>query len=724
MPDLHLSLSYHSLLLGAAAVAAFVLAWFVYRITVPPVSSRLRWLLTVVRWLALFLLILFVGEPLLSLLNRTTLPPTTMVLVDNSRSMTMKDGSGERETVLKNLVSSGNIGGIASAGAIRHALFATKARVLESFTADSLTLAGKGTDIAAALKEIKTLSATNNIQAVVLVTDGNVTVGSSPLYEAEELSLPVFTIGIGDTSEQRDVLVRKVLTNSITYVGNNVPVQVTLKSSGFNGERVEVTLNGAEGELDRKIVTLQNGTREYSVPLSMTPRQEGTQKFTVDVSRLKDELTYENNRHSFFTKVLKSKMRVALIAGAPSPDVAFVRRALESDPNIEVRTFIEREGGQLYEGALTSAILREAECLVLIGFPEAQSPASAVAAIAEAAGNGTPVFFLVSRRLDLAKLRALEPSLPFSVQGMSTDESQAFITVPDAQRNNALLKLSTSDGTDQWTQLAPVFKLQANFRAKPEAEVLATTRIQNFATAEPFLLSRNINRRKSLAILGYGIWRWTMLADNTSGSNTLLEEFLSNAVRWLTTREDDRRVRVQPVRETFGGTEPVEFAAQVYDENYRPVDNADVTVSMRQSGASGDAQDEMKLSPVGNGQYEGSLDFLNEGDYRYSATARVNGDVAGEDNGTFSVGGLNIEFLETRMNKELLQQIASRTGGAYYSPGDVASLASDIAALPGFKPRESVQSEDIELWNKSWMLGLVVGLFSLEWFVRKRNGML
>ena len=724
MPDLHLSLSYHSLFLGAAAVLAFLLAWFVYRITVPAVSGGLRWLLTIVRWLALFLLLLFLGEPLLSLLDRTVQPPTTLILVDNSRSMTMKDRSGDRQAVLSSLLASNQLGELSSGGDVRHALFSTKTKLLESFSPDSLTLTGEGTDIASALKETKAFSATTNIQAVVLITDGNVTVGSSPVYEAEELGLPVFTIGIGDTSEQRDVLVRKVLTNSITYVGNTVPVQVTLKSSGFNGERVEVTLRDAESVLDRKVVTLQSGTREYAVPLSMTPQKEGTQKFTVDVSRLNDELTYENNRHSFFTKVLKSKMRVALVAGAPSPDVAFVRRTLSSDPNVEVRTFIERGGGQFYEGTLTAAALQEAECVVLIGFPATQSSASAVTAVAEAANNGKPVLFVSSRTIDIPKLRQLEPHLPFSVQGGSTDEYQAFIAIPEAQRNNALLKLSKNENLDAWSSLPPIFRMQTVFRAKPETEILATTRIQNVATNDPFLVSRNVNRRKSLALLGYGVWRWTMLFDPASGVETLLEEFLGNAVRWLTTREDDRRVRVQPVRETFGGRERVEFTAQVYDENYKPIDNAEVAVNIRRASPTGDTQHEVTLSTAGNGQYEGALDILDEGDYRYTASVRVNSNTAGADSGTFSVGGLNVEFQDTRMNKELLEQISARTGGTYHTPGSVNTLASDIAALPAFKPREVVRSEDIELWNRSWMLGLIVGLFSVEWFVRKRNGML
>ena len=83
-----------------------------------------------------------------------------------------------------------------------------------------------------------------------------------------------------------------------------------------------------------------------------------------------------------------------------------------------------------------------------------------------------------------------------------------------------------------------------------------------------------------------------------------------------------------------------------------------------------------------------------------------------------------MEFQETRMNNEMLEQLAAQTGGKFYYPDKIQTLAADIAELPNFKPRELVRSSDIELWNRNWMLALVVGLFSVEWFIRKRNGML
>ncbi len=85
---------------------------------------------------------------------------------------------------------------------------------------------------------------------------------------------------------------------------------------------------------------------------------------------------------------------------------------------------------------------------------------------------------------------------------------------------------------------------------------------------------------------------------------------------------------------------------------------------------------------------------------------------------------MNAEFLDTKANKHLLQQIALRTGGQYYEPEDLHRLPDDLASLPGFRIREVSTSQQLELWNKTWVLGCLIALLALEWFLRKRHGML
>jgi hypothetical protein len=115
---------------------------------------------------------------------------------------------------------------------------------------------------------------------------------------------------------------------------------------------------------------------------------------------------------------------------------------------------------------------------------------------------------------------------------------------------------------------------------------------------------------------------------------------------------------------------------------------------------------------------------LPEGDYTYSARALAGGKELAQEKGSFSVGGLNAEFLETRLNRLLLEQLAARTGGKYYEPQELSRLSADLAQMPNFRPRDVILARQFELWNKRWMMVVLVALFSIEWFLRKRNGML
>ena len=133
---------------------------------------------------------------------------------------------------------------------------------------------------------------------------------------------------------------------------------------------------------------------------------------------------------------------------------------------------------------------------------------------------------------------------------------------------------------------------------------------------------------------------------------------------------------------------------------------------------------QLLLRSAGNGMYEGVLDGMPEGDYAFTGKAMVNGTPMGTDAGKFSVGSVNVEFIETRMNKPLLEQMAYRTGGTYVSVTQAGSLAQDISRAVHLAPKELVQANEIELWNWRYLLGIIVMLLALEWVIRKLNGML
>jgi hypothetical protein len=191
-------------------------------------------------------------------------------------------------------------------------------------------------------------------------------------------------------------------------------------------------------------------------------------------------------------------------------------------------------------------------------------------------------------------------------------------------------------------------------------------------------------------------------------------------VRWLTATEDEQKIRVRPDREAFSSIEPPTFTGQVYDESLQPVSDADVEVIARGNGTTVSTI----LAPLGNGQYAGALPSLAPGDYATTAVVRTGGTVLGEDRGRFSVGGVNVEFIETRLNRALLDGLAERTGGAVLTADGLGSLAGLVRSAPEFRETDVVRRSDLELWSHPWALALLVVLLSFEWFLRKRSGML
>ena len=67
MPHIDLSFSTSAFTIILLFTAAAIVSYFIYRFTVPPVTTFTRFLLTLLRTLALFLLLIFLFEPLLRL---------------------------------------------------------------------------------------------------------------------------------------------------------------------------------------------------------------------------------------------------------------------------------------------------------------------------------------------------------------------------------------------------------------------------------------------------------------------------------------------------------------------------------------------------------------------------------------------------------------------------------------------------------------------------------
>jgi hypothetical protein len=702
--------------------------WF-YRRTLPVVSPARRWTLSILRALSLSLLLLTLLAPVVRFVFTSNHPSTIAVLVDRSASMTISDRTGDRQEILREILSR-KLPGIFPEGvrtlyypfgsSLRGPFHEQDSLLPRRETADDLT------DIATALQGIAREEERSTVRAAVILTDGVYTAGQNPLHAADNLTIPLFTVGIGDTAAQKDVLISHVVANEKVYAGTNVPADITVKSTGYGGARVNVSITEGSTVLATSPVTLPPGSAETPTRLFFPAVEPGTHHYTAKVSALPGELTPSNNTIRFSVRVLKSRLRIMMIAASPDPDVSILRQTLVEDKNLTVHARTVKSGGGFYGGSLSSSDLDSADCLVTIGIPAFSTPASTVTLVRQTINNRhMPVLFIAGNDLDAGRLEQMIPSIPvlpqYSAGQSGSLRSMEVTFVPDpAQRVNPIIAFGTEGTSAAWGRLPPIFKCKTSFHLREGSILLGSPMVGNTILPEPFMAMRSIAGDRCIAVLGHGIWRWRLMAQGNAETSDLLGSFLSSAIAWLSTREDERTVHVTPIKEQFSQGEPIVFDGQVYDATAHPVENA----SLRVTVTGNDQHLQTELRPMGNGRYQGNLSGLPGGTYAYTAEATAESTALGRDRGSFTVGGIDVEFLDTRMNAELLRQLATRTGGHFVTGSNVADLRDAFHRLATLGPTEERKTETLEVRQWPFLLLIIVALLAAEWVLRKRSGML
>lgn len=735
-------------LLLVILLASTGFAIWTYRHTIPASTRFWRTVLITLRSLGLAALLFAIFQPIFSSSTTNIVRPEPALVIDRSMSMQLPEVGHvpTQGAETRAHAAAASIHSILSTdklqGPERIPVFAVGEKT-ESFAGliDSLPATASVTDLSSVFPVVRDARRTRNAEAIVLYTDGAFTAGENPIYPAEQLGIPVYVVGVGDSTEPRDLAISDLFTNEIAQVGATQPVDVTIHYGGVKpGEHVLVELYEEQSKIGEQSFELKEPVGDLAASFAYKPEREGIQKLTAKVSRIEGEASDRNNVRLAYVKVLRNKFKVVLFAGAPSSDVAFVRQFFENNTTYELRTYIQKKGAEFFEGNPDRAALASSDLIILIGFPIAATSDESIAILRDLlVKGGKSLLFMPSRQVDYTKLASLGDALPFRVdpRTASQNELKTGLELTAAAKDNPILRVPASERSEfQWEGLAPLFKTETHVEPRPESQVLADAAVQGVKLGEPVLMTRRLGTSRQIALMSYGIWQWRLTtfgreqafrsqvhSKDTIGTFSALDIFLSNSIRWLTTQEENKRVRIEPTRKFYQAGERIDFVGQVYDESYLPVEHA--TVSARITGGKLQQPVELALLDAGNGRYSAALpQGLAEGDYSYAGQAVRNGATIGTDQGRFSVGEFNIEFAETRMRSDLLRELASRTGGKFYTPATAGTLMHDLEANPRFQPKEVTNTRDYEIWNSWPLMLLAIVFFALEWFFRKRLGML
>jgi hypothetical protein len=722
MESLSLDLSggpwYLYLLFAALSV---LISAYLYRVTVPPVDARMRAVLIALRSIGLMALILLLYEPLARFRRSESVQPRIAVAIDMSRSMGMRDRTRDRLTELR-AVSTAVTDRLSDMADVY--VFDETIRTFTGRT-DTIKARGFRSDIGAAVRAVANAEADLEYGAMLLITDGNHNTGDQPLYAAERSGLAVYTLGIGDSVPPSDVRMASVTAPGIGVVNEPVIMTMEIEQTNISDRSAVVIISDNGSDIARLPLELRSSVQRYQLSHRWIPTVEGMHVVAARIESAGQEFTAKNNAAQTSVRVRKNKKRVVLFAGAPSPDVAFIKSAITQDPSLELVTFIHREGSTFYEGQPGPTSLADATAIILIGFPTAYTPKSIVDDIAGRCRRGTSLFFIAAPSADYGKIAPLTDVLPFRVSSNRPIEVNVTTDVAPVATADPLMRLTSGDGdADLWNSLPPIYRTELFAEAVPGATVLSRIKVGTTSIDEPLIIKRDAGLTRSLAILGHGIYRWKLLAQGPAASRgtsavDVLQTFAGNSVKWLSVRDDERRVRIRSTHEAYVAGESIGFSATVMDESFSNVDDAQVRVVIE----GGSAPRTIELAPSGSGRYGATIGTLAPGRYSYSGSAASTGQTIGRDQGTFVVSDVGLEEQTTTMNVSLLRLLAQRTGGRFASVDSVDALVDEMLRDPRLRPVVRTSERELALHHLPWIVSIALGAFALEWFLRKRKGL-
>ena len=185
-------------------------------------------------------------------------------------------------------------------------------------------------------------------------------------------------------------------------------------------------------------------------------------------------------------------------------------------------------------------------------------------------------------------------------------------------------------------------------------------------------------------------------------------------MRWLgRNRASETRFRLYTEQPRYRPGAPVRVYCEVKDGMYRPELYAKVHLT---------AMDEtyvMAPLPEKRGVYY--AEFYNPAETSRVLRADISkaGKVIGEARTVVRTSGQNEEAEVLALNENLLREIARLSGGRYFREDEIGDLNQVLAGAD----EQTVSITEQKFWDRLPFLLLLIGLLSVEWFVRRRRGL-
>jgi hypothetical protein len=612
---------------------------------------------------------------------------------------------------------------------------------------------GVETRLGESLLELVRQVSGKSLSGVIVISDGAANSGIDPAsasHFAEQSKTRLVTVGVGGTKPPVNLAIASVQAPTDAHLGDPFEITAFVQAEGLAGKAATVELlSRPEGEtsepslIESKELALADNGVPIEVTFKQNPATTGSVEYLLRAKPVAKttELSDADNERRKTIRVTDRKTKVLLFAGGPMRDYVFVKNMLFRHSAIEVDVLLQTADpgtAVSQEGKLIFDFPKSREELfpydVIVAFdpdwrkvtPEQQS------FLREWVFAQSGGLILVAGDVNTSSLasggeevKPIQELCPVTLSSLASD-LLADASGPQAWPigfSRAGLEAGFLQLTDEpissaavWKEFPGIYRCYPTAGAKAGATVFANfadPRSETSYGAPIWLAAQFYGSGRTLYVGAGELWRLRAIDED------YFDRFWTKAIRELSTTRLKRgtlRGMLLLERNQYLLGQTAHVRALLSDAQFQPLTAESVNCDIYDPSGR-PLLPPLKLLPDRQrpGQFVGDFRLSLPGTYRLELTIPDSTDKLTEK---LDVSLPNLETANARQNVQRLRAMAEETGGAYLQLDE-----NTAAALPKLLPNhgeEFLVDERLRtLWDRDWVMYVLVGLLSVEWLTRK-----
>ena len=645
--------------------------------------NLINWSLATLRFVTVFSLLLLIINPKFDKNVIKVVKPILAVAVDNSQSIKYlnKDSLSKLATEL----ILGN-SGLSEKYDIKTYSFGKQLNQNKF-----LNFNEKQTNITKAIQDIESIHE-SQIAPIVLISDGNQTIGTNYGYASKAFKQAVFPLILGDSIFNTDLKILQINVNKYAYLNNKFPVEIFCSYLGNKTISTELTISSGNQTIHKELLEFSPEVNSRIITPLIKTTKVGQQVYQVSLKPIQNEKNKVNNLKYISLETIDEFSKVALISTMSHPDIGALKTSIESNKQ------------RLVDILKPEEFIATNESYGLVISYQPNTEFNNVFERTKKMNNN--VFIIGGSNTQWHFLNEIQSDFYQEVTG----QNESF----QGKINLDFMNFNSTDY--RFISHPPLTTEFGQVSIKTQYETLLYKSVNGVLTNEPLWFTYENNSSRNSVLLAENLWKWRMYSFQQNLNFVTFDSFIAKVIQYLDVKNQDNRLIVD-YQSVYDGGQELEISAQYFNKNYELDSNANIEITFTNNKSGRQLEFPMITDSY---SYKLDLSVLDAG--AYSFEVKVNKESL-RKSGVIEILEFNIEQQFLNSDVSQLEQLSINTSTTMFFDSQINELIDQLLSENRFYSVQKITKKSVYLLDITFMLFLLFSSLTTEWLIRKYKGL-